>query len=158
MKKRIILLLAALAFIAAAAVSHRLVQAQDGLGQINTIDSEGVAIKGYDPVAYFNEGAPRKGDPTISAEHKGAEWHFANEAHREAFLANPEKYGPAYGGYCAYGVSQGYRVKIEPDAWAIRDGKLYLNYDKSVQKTWSGKPDSYIAEANRKWPDLLAKN
>lgn len=155
--KRFILLLTTLLFIAVGATGYQFVQAQDGHGPVNTIGSDGVAIKGYDPVAYFNDGVPRKGDPAISAEYNGAVWNFASEANRKAFLADPEKYSPAYGGYCAYGVAQGYRVKIEPDAWAIRNGKLYLNYDKSVQKTWSENPDGYIAQANSNWPGLLAK-
>jgi YHS domain-containing protein len=124
---------------------------------VNTLDGNGAAIKGYDPVAYFTEGAPRQGKPEFAAQHRGAAWHFANARNKATFEADPDKYTPAYGGYCAYGVSQGYLVKIEPDAWAIRDGKLYLNYDKSVQKTWSAKPAEYITIADQKWPGLIAK-
>ncbi len=127
-------------------------------GPVNTLGSnEGVAIRGYDPVAYFTEGAPRKGKSEHSVEREGVTWLFASAENKTLFDANPEKYTPVYGGYCAYGVAQGYLVKIEPDAWAVRDGKLYLNYDKSVQKTWSEKPDAFIEEANHKWPDLIAK-
>lgn len=124
---------------------------------INTLDGNGVAIKGYDPVAYFTEGAPRKGKPEFAAQHRGTAWHFASAENKAAFEAAPDKYVPVYGGYCAYGVAQGYLVKIEPDAWAIRDGKLYLNYDKSVQKMWSEKPAEYIKTADQKWPGLIAK-
>ena len=124
---------------------------------INTLGSPGVAIKGYDPVAYFESGGPRKGKAEFTLQHDGVRWRFASAENKAKFEANPEKYTPAYGGYCAYGVSQGYLVKIEPDAWAIRDGKLYLNYSKSVQSLWEKRPDSYISKANSKWPKLTAK-
>jgi YHS domain-containing protein len=124
---------------------------------VNTIGLKGVAIKGYDAVAYFTKGAPSKGSKQFSLQHQGAEWRFASAEHKALFAANPEKYIPAYGGYCAYGVAQGHLVKIEPDAWAIRDGKLYLNYDSGVQRTWSKRPARYISTANQKWPALIGK-
>lgn len=125
--------------------------------RINTIGLSGVAIKGYDPVAYFTKGAPAKGSKEFSVRHAGVEWRFSSAANKALFEADPAKYMPAYGGYCAYGVSQGYLVKIEPDAWAIRDGRLYLNYDRSIQRRWSKKPAGYIETADRKWPGLVAK-
>ncbi|MGI9476298.1 MAG: YHS domain-containing (seleno)protein [Hyphomicrobiaceae bacterium] len=125
--------------------------------RINTLGLRGVAIKGYDPVAYFTRRKPTRGSKQFSLKHAGAEWRFASAENKAAFAANPAKYVPAYGGYCAYGVAQGYLVKIEPTAWAIRGGKLYLNYNRSIQRTWSKKPASYIAIANKKWPRLLAK-
>ena len=125
--------------------------------RINTIGLRGVALKGYDAVAYFTTRKPTRGSKRFSLKHAGAEWRFASAENKAAFAANPAKYVPAYGGYCAYGVAQGYLVKIEPTAWAIRGGKLYLNYNRSIQRTWSKKPASYIAIANKKWPRLLAK-
>jgi YHS domain-containing protein len=124
---------------------------------VNPLGTDCVATMGYDPVPYFAECGPRQGKPEFAAEHKGVKWHFASAENKARFEADPDKYTPAYGGYCAYGVSQGYLVKIEPDAWAIRDGKLYLNYDKSVQTQWAAKPAEYIAEADRQWPALIAK-
>ncbi len=124
---------------------------------INTLGTDGVAIKGYDPVAYFTEGAPHKGSAEFAAEHNGVKWYFASAENKTLFEADPDKYTPAYGGYCAFGVSQGYLVKIEPDAWSIRDGKLYLNYDKSVQTKWAKKPAKYIQQADEQWPGLVAK-
>jgi YHS domain-containing protein len=126
-------------------------------GAVNTIGSKGVAIRGYDPVAYFTEGKPRKGSAEFAAQYQGAAWHFASAAHKALFEANPAKYAPAYGGFCAYGVAQGYLVKIEPDAWAIRDGTLYLNYDRGVQRSWNRSPAAYIAQADAKWPGLAGK-
>ncbi len=126
-----------------------------GKSKINTIGSPGVAIKGYDPVAYFVDGAPRKGKAEFTVEHEGVRWRFASAENKAKFEADPAKYKPVYGGYCAYGVAQGYLVKIEPDAWTIREGKLYLNYDKSIQRRWEKRPDSYISKANTRWPKLI---
>jgi YHS domain-containing protein len=117
----------------------------------------GGAIRGYDPVAYFTDRKPAKGKAEFSYDWQGAKWLFASAAHRDAFAKAPETYAPRYGGYCAYGVSQGYAVKVEPDAWSIVDGKLYLNYDKSVQKTWLKNTPGYVADADKKWPAVLKK-
>ncbi len=124
---------------------------------INTIGSPGIAIKGYDPVAYFEQGGPRKGLAKFSVMHKGVSWRFSSAENKAKFEADPTKYEPAYGGYCAYGVAQGYLVKIEANAWKIRDGKLYLNYDKSVQRLWDKKPAAYIERANAKFGKLISK-
>jgi YHS domain-containing protein len=106
------------------------------------------AIKGYDPVAYFVSNQPTKGLKTISHQWNGATWHFASDTNKKLFIDNPKKYAPQYGGYCAYGWAKGYAVKIEPDAWAIEDGKLYLNYSKSVQKDWDKHRGGYIKKAD----------
>ena len=119
-------------------------------------DSSG-AIRGYDPVAYFTVGRPVKGSKEFTHRWNGAEWRFASAESRDRFAAAPEKYAPQYGGYCAYGVASGYAVKIEPDAWRVADGKLYLNYDKSVQATWTSDIPGYIRKANANWPGVLAK-
>lgn len=122
---------------------------------INTIGSPGLAIKGYDPVAYFEQGGPRAGLSKFTVQHSGVRWQFSSAANKAKFEQNPGKYMPAYGGYCAYGVAQGYLVKIEPGAWSIRGGKLYLNYSQSVQRTWSKSPDAYISKADVRWPKLI---
>ena len=148
--------LLAVAVMAAVAIAYFIMNEDAPGGAVNTLGTDGVAIRGYDPVAYFTEGAPKEGKPGFSVEYKDATWQFASAANKALFEADPEKYVPAYGGYCAYGVAQGYLVKIEPDAWAIRDGRLYLNYDQSIQKSWSEKPAEYIAEADMKWPELIS--
>ena len=125
--------------------------------RINTIGSPGVAIKGYDPVAYFEQGGPRKGLAKFAVSHKGVKWRFSSAENKARFEANPAKYEPAYGGYCAYGVAQGYLVKIEANAWKIVDGKLYLNYDSNVQRLWSKRPAAYIQRANAKFGKLISK-
>ncbi|GAU85738.1 YHS domain-containing (seleno)protein [Bosea sp. BIWAKO-01] len=124
---------------------------------VNTLGSpDGVAIRGYDPVAYFRDGGPKLGKPEFSVGLHGATWRFASAAHKALFEADPARYLPAYGGFCAYGTSRGYLVKIEPEAWSIVDGKLYLNYDRAVRKTWLGDPAGFIAKADRHWPRLNA--
>jgi YHS domain-containing protein len=116
-----------------------------------------VAIRGYDPVAYFTLGRPTPGSSAFKATYQGAEFHFATAANRATFLANPARYAPQYGGYCAWAVSQGYTAGIDPSAWAIVDGKLYLNYNRSIQNRWQADRTNHIASANRNWPSVLSK-
>ena len=115
----------------------------------------GKAIRGTDPVAYFSQGKPVAGKPDFTYEWKGATWYFSSAANRDRFKENPERWAPQYGGYCAYGVAQGYAVKIEVDQWSVVDGKLYLNYSRSVQRTWKQDIPGYIREANKNWPKVL---
>ncbi|MEO1190327.1 MAG: YHS domain-containing (seleno)protein [Pseudomonadota bacterium] len=115
---------------------------------------EGVAIRGYDPVAYFKAGEPVKGDPAYSTEHLGATWLFASADNRDAFVAAPETYMPAYGGYCAYGMALGGKVPIDPAAWKIVDGTLYLNVNPKVQGWWEEDTAGYIAKADEVWPEI----
>lgn len=115
------------------------------------------AIRGYDPVAYFTAGKPVKGSPQYTYEWMGAQWRFASAANREAFSADPAKYAPQYGGYCAWAVSQGYTAETDPDAWRVEGGKLYLNYSKGVQATWAKDMPGNIVKGDRNWPELKAK-
>lgn len=113
------------------------------------------AINGYDTVAYFTEQRPVKGRDQLATEWMGAKWKFASQAHLDLFKANPEKYAPQYGGYCAFGVTKDALVKVDPDQFTVRDGKLYLNYDASVQAQWLKDPAAYIRAADAKYPVLL---
>ena len=115
----------------------------------------GIAIKGEDPVAYFTESKPVPGSKKSETEWKGAKWRFASAQNRDMFQSNPEKYAPQYGGYCSYAVSQGYTAKIKINAWAIVDGKLYLNYSQSVRRLWETDIPGHIASANKNWPGVL---
>lgn len=117
----------------------------------------GIAIKGYDPVAYFTQNKPVKGVDAYVYEWQGAKWKFANQADLDAFKASPAKYAPQYGGYCAYGVANDNLVSIEPDKFTIIDGKLYLNYDGDVQAKWLKDPAGYIRKADGKFSNLLKK-
>lgn len=118
-------------------------------------DWRGRAIRGYDPVAYFTEGRPVEGDPGITHDWRGAVWRFASEENRARFAADPEAWAPQYGGWCAWAVSQGATASIDPEAWDVRDGKLYLNYSKSVQKTWREDLPAAISRADALYPELL---
>ena len=115
------------------------------------------AILGYDPVAYFTDGKPVKGQDALSFSYIGAKWKFATLANLDLFKANPEKYAPQYGGYCAYGVSQDNLVTIEPDKFKIVDGKLYLNYNADIQAKWLKDPAGFIKLADAKFQALLKK-
>ena len=114
-----------------------------------------VAVEGHDPVAYFTEGKPVKGSKSFKTTYNGAEFRFATAENLATFEAEPAKYAPQYGGYCAWAVSQGYTAKGDADHWAIVDGKLYLNYNKKVQKTWNEDRSGFIASANAEWPNVL---
>ncbi len=116
-----------------------------------------VAIKGYDPVAYFKAKAPTKGDSAHAFEWKGAEWRFASAENRDLFAADPEKWAPQYGGYCAWAVSQGYTAGIDPDAWTVVGDKLYLNYSKKIQSRWEKDRNANIEKADANWPAVLDK-
>lgn len=114
----------------------------------------GVAIQGYDPIAYFTDSKPVKGDAKFNFMWQGSTWRFASAEHRDLFAQNPERYAPQYGGYCAYGVSNGHTVDIDPEAWKIIEGKLYLNYSKSVQQQFLQDPAGRIKLADQNWPSL----
>ena len=114
-------------------------------------------ISGYDPVAYFTDGKATKGNGYHVAEYKGVTYAFASEEHQEMFEANPEKYLPAYGGYCAYGVAVGKKFVVDPEVWKIVDGKLYLNLDRDIQSKWNKDIPGYIDQANTNWTEIKDK-
>ena len=116
-----------------------------------------VALSGYDPVAYFTENKPVKGDSRYSTEYQGAQWHFSSAVNRDAFVADPKRYAPQYGGYCAWAVSEGDTASADPKLWKIIDGKLYLNYDADVQKKWELDIAGHIRKADKNWPAVLGK-
>ena len=127
-----------------------------GKGAVNA-DKHGVAIKGYDPVAYFSQGKAVHGQPQRSHAWGGATWHFATDENRRAFVENPERYAPQYGGYCAWAVSQGHTAPIDPSAWRIVNGKLYLNYDKKIRAKWEKNRDALIGRADSNWPGIRTR-
>ena len=113
------------------------------------------AIRGYDPVAYFTLGQPTRGLDQFSTRWQGAVYKFASADNLAQFEADPAKYAPQYGGYCAYAVSQGYTASTDPDAWSIVDGKLYLNYSLGVRQRWERDIPGHISAANNNWPEVL---
>ena len=116
----------------------------------------GIAIKGYDPVAYHTDGKPVEGSNHYELKWKDAKWRFASAEHRDLFKANPEKYAPRYGGYCAWAISQGYTASVDPEnAWTIFEGKLYLNYNVEVKEKWAKDIPGNIKKADANWPGVL---
>lgn len=121
----------------------------------NVFYSEGgVAIRGTDPVAYFTQNKPVKGNPEFTHKWGNATWQFASAQNRDLFAKNPEKYAPQYGGFCAWAVSQGYTASTDPDAWKIDNGKLYLNYNSAVQWGWEKDVSGNVAKGDKNWPTL----
>jgi len=114
----------------------------------------GQALRGYDAVSYFESGKPTLGSAKHVVTYKGSKFLFATAAHQKLFEADPEKYAPQFGGYCAYGTANGYKVSTQPDAFKVVDGKLYLNYDRKVLGIWSQDVPGNIALAEQKWPEV----
>ena len=129
-----------------------------GLARAAQVNAEGgVAVRGTDVVAYVTEGRPVTGRAEFTHAWRGADWRFASAANRDRFAADPDRYAPAYGGFCAYAVSEGYTAPIDPAAWRIVNGRLYLNYDRSVQRRWERDIPGRIARADANWPRLAAQ-
>ena len=115
---------------------------------------DGVAIQGADPVAYFTEAGFVEGSDEFTHEWQGVTWQFASAENRDLFAAEPEKYAPQYGGYCAWAVGQNALAAIDPNAWSIVEGKLYLNANKRIQDRWNKDIPGNIALAEANWPEL----
>jgi YHS domain-containing protein len=125
---------------------------------INTGYFGGVAIEGYDPVAYFTDGRATKGSEEFAHDWLGATWHFANAEHRELFTKQPVSYAPQYGGHCSLGAAFGESTaNIDPEAWSIVDGKLYLQYSKGGREKWERDRADRIAAADQQWPEIEAR-
>ena len=113
---------------------------------------EGYAVHGYDVVAYFTQGKPVVGDDRFTAEYEGATYRFSSAEHRDTFTADPAQYAPQYGGYCAFGTAMGRKFDGDPNAWAVVDGKLYLNLNKNIQARWKKDVPGFIRGAENNWP------
>lgn len=134
-----------------------LLPAAQAVKPVNATTFGHLAIKGHDPLAYFDDGKPAEGDKKHTFEWQGAVWRFVTAERRDRFAADPERYAPRYGGYCAWAVSQGSTASIDPDAWDIVDGKLYLNYSLKVRDQWRQDVPGNIERADANWPRLLEK-
>ncbi len=121
------------------------------------VDRSGLALKGYDPVAYFTDSKPVKGNSSFTSNYNGARYQFASADHKTAFDANPAKYAPAFGGYCAYGASQGHAAPISTDAFQILNDRLILNYDKDVQGLFNKDRNGLLKQADANWPQIVEK-
>jgi len=115
-------------------------------------------ISGYDPVSYFTESAPQRGSGYHVADYQGVTYAFASEEHKVMFEANPGKYAPAYGGWCAYGVAVGKKFVADPTVWKVVDGTLYLNLDKDIQGKWNKDIPGYIQKAEGNWSEVKDKD
>lgn len=118
---------------------------------------DGVAVRGTDVVAYFTERRAVAGSPAFTHDWRGATWRFASAANRDRFAADPDRYAPAYGGFCAFAVSEGYTAPIDPQAWRIVDGRLFLNYDQAIKRRWERDIPGRVARADANWPRLSAR-
>ncbi len=123
----------------------------------NIFVENGIAIRGTDTVAYFSDSKAVKGNSKYQYKWKGANWYFSSAENRDLFAQNPEKYAPQYGGYCAYGMAKGQLAPIDPNAWSIVDGKLYLNYSKRVKELWEKDIPGHIAIADKNWSKIASK-
>jgi hypothetical protein len=121
------------------------------------VERSGVGLKGYDPVGYFAAGAPVEGDPAITAVHNSVMYAFASEANRDAFIVEPERYLPEYGGFCALAMTFGKKVDIDPNAWRIVDGKLYVQANHRTAELWHQDIPGNIAKADAQWPMVRDK-
>ncbi len=117
----------------------------------------GVAIRGYDPVAYFTDGKPLPGLAEHAHEWKGARWLFASAEHRHLFAQQPEKYAPQFGGYCAWAAANDYVYEADPKVWYVHDGRLYLNYNRKAQEKWEADRPGNIQRGEANWPHLVAQ-
>ncbi len=118
--------------------------------------SNGIAINGTDPVAYFDQGQPVAGQAAHAVDWNGARWQFASAGNRDRFAADPVAFAPAYGGYCAWAASQGYVADTVPEAWTIHAGRLFLNASQRIRRRWERDIPGHVARADANWPGILA--
>jgi YHS domain-containing protein len=129
-----------------------------GRALVNVAGASGIALDGYDPVAFFTDGKPLNGDPDISSTYRTATYLFVSKEHKEMFEADPEKYVPQYGGYCAFGVALGKLFPVDIRTWQVRDGKLYLNLNPTILGLFNKDFKGQVAKAETNWPALVKKN
>ncbi len=124
---------------------------------VNT-STTGLALQGYDPVAYFTDGAPSKGSYKITAIHDGATYRFTSQDHKAAFEADPAAYLPQYGGFCAFGTAMGFKFDGDPTQWKIVDGELFLNLSEEIHQKWQGDQANFIEKADTNWLGIADKS
>ena len=144
------------ALVAVAAIGYTAIAPKSETPTYN-IDANRVAIHGYDTVGYFTEGKPLKGKAEFEHVWRDARWQFASAGNRDLFTANPDRYAPQYGGYCALGLAAGEYADADPEAWTIVDGKLYLNKTKDFRVAWRKAPEALIGTADYNWSGFRDK-
>lgn len=125
---------------------------------VNTSGASGIALNGYDPVAFFTQSKPMHGSPSISVQHEGATYLFSTEAHQKLFAKNPGKYAPQCGGFCAYGVGVGALFPVDINTWQIKDGKLYLNLNPEILNAFNGDLEGNVKKARKGWPKMVKQH
>ena len=125
--------------------------------ELLNLDGNRVAIQGYDPVAFFTDNRPVKGEAQFQSDYQGAKYYFASADHKAAFDKEPAKYEPQFGGYCAYGTSRGKTVPIKIEAWQILNGRLLMQYDLDVKSEFNKDPQGTLKKADQNWPGLVEK-
>ena len=125
--------------------------------ELQNLDRNGVAIQGYDPVAFFTDNRPVKGNAQYQSEYRGAKYYFASSEHKATFDKEPSKYEPQFGGYCAYGASQGHKAPVKIEAWQIVNGRLLMQYDLGVKDDFNKEQQNNLSKADRNWPGLVEK-
>jgi YHS domain-containing protein len=124
---------------------------------LQNLNSNGVAIQGYDPVAFFADNRPVKGNPQFQSDYHGAKYYFTSAEHKAAFDEKPAKYEPQFGGYCAYGASRGHKAPVKIEAWQIVDGRLLMQYDLDVKNDFNKDQQGNLHKADQNWPGLVDK-
>jgi YHS domain-containing protein len=124
--------------------------------QLPNVDENGVILDGHDPVAFFTEGRPVKGSAGLRSTYRGAIYQFASQRNRETFDADPAKYEPQFGGWCAYAVSQGRTAPIQVETWSIVEGRLVLQHNAKAVRLWEADPVKFLHLADRYWPAVVA--
>jgi YHS domain-containing protein len=122
------------------------------------VDRHGLALHGYDPVAYFTQSKAVKGDKNITSTYQGATYRFASQEDKETFEKDPAKYEPQFGGFCGYAVSDNHTADIDPEAFIVKDDRLILQYSKKVLKMWNQDPENRLKRADANWPGIADKN
>ncbi len=144
-------------FAAAFALHASVLSAQAKGAQIYTSTLSDVGAGGYDVVAFFREGKPVKGDAKFTHGWRGATWRFSSASYRNAFVADPASFAPAYGGHCSWAAAQGYKASGDPLQWRIVDGRLFLNYNAEIKARWEGNIPGFIASGDQNWTTLAEK-
>lgn len=125
----------------------------EGIEKVNKTD-DGLALRGFDAVAYFAVNSAVKGEPKFEYAWNGAKWLFSSADNLEKFKKDPVAYAPQFGGYCSYAVSQGYTADGDPQAWKVVDGKLYLNYNQKAKEAWEKEQDKFIKDGEKTWTEF----
>lgn len=132
--------------------------AQKHDGHLVNVDNNGVILEGYDPVGFFTDSKPVKGDAKFQFKYEGATYYFASQEHADLFKSDPEKYKPQFGAFCAYAVSLGRTAEISIDKWAIQDGRLLFQHNQRAVDGWNKNPQNNLVLADKYWPRVMDAN